>query len=446
MWQCFNLSWKFEEADRGVVAHTKDWDDLGHPFDKLLLTVTIEYDTTAGGPITLQMDTMTGIGGVTINPNVTQFTLGSGRGKTTFPIPADTVAKMIRIYPTATLNAGYKQWAYVFDKIPYPADTVRVTGWKDAASPVDKEPSWLWIDADTAGVAASVQLQNEIGTVMTISHTGTSSNRKKNYAIPADTRAKMWRLVAAEGTSGKFQLFGWGFERWQPFPLEGPVDPPEVIACTPWRDFGYPYEKLARNLSLTINTNGYTGGFNLQTTELGTVFSANMTTTFGWRKPATYALPANLVGKMWRLTFNAPTGGGLVQLWDWDLDCVQEPASVTYWDSYEQTLGAKFYKFIMQGWWMYICASVVTLTVTSDTGVFTKVLPVHMTRAEERFYLPSVWGTGLNKSKVYRVTLSAATPLKFYPAGSGFEYMVIGGDRHAGLLQSTFQEMMAVAG
>ena len=443
-WQLFSHAFKFQPADKGEVGHTFDFDDLEWPYDKMLLSVTIEYDTTSGGPLSLQMDTLSGIGGVTLNANVTQFLLGSGRGKTTYPIPADTIAKMVRLYPASTIPSGYKQWKYRFDQINQPADTVRVTGWKDASAPVDKEPSWLWIDADTSGVAAVVQLQNENGTVMTVQHTGTSNNRKKNYAIPADTHAKMWRLVSAEGTGGRFQLWGWGFERWQPFDQASPVDPPEIILATPWQDFGYPYEKIARNLILTMNTGGVPCTVYLQTSESGTVFTTSITSTYTGRRPIPIPCTSNLIGKMWRLVF-LPGTGGLSQLWKWDLDCIQEPGSVNLWDSYEQTLGSKFFKFIKQGWWQYTCPAPVVLKITSDTGVYNVALPAHITRATERFLLPSVWGYGCNKSKTYRVQLSSSSPLKFDPAGSGLEFIVCGGDRHASYQQATFSEIMGVS-
>ncbi len=444
MWQLFSHSFKFEPADKGQVGHTFDWDDLGSPADKLLLNVTFEYDTTTGGSLTLQMDTLSGIGGTTLTSNVGTFTLGSGRGKTNFPIPSDTIVKMVRVYPSSSPSTGYKQWKYHFEQVNYPYDFVRVTPWKDASSPVDKEPSWLWIDSDTSGVAASVQLQNENGTVMTVSHTGTSSNRKKNYAIPVDTHAKMWRVLSQEGTGGRFQLWGWGFERWQPFEQSSPINPPEIILATPWNDFSYPFEKLARNLIITINTGGVACSVALQTSEAGTVFTTSVTSTNTTRPQAPIPCTANLLGKMWRLVFT-PGTGGLSQLWNWSLDCVREPAAVKSWDSYEQTLGSKFFKFIAQGWWMYTCASSVTLTILSDTGTSSVTLPAHSTRATERFPLPSVWGSGLNKSKGYRVQLSSASPMKFYPAGSGLEFMVFGGDRHAAYQQSTFSEIMGIA-
>lgn len=445
MWQLFSHRFAFQQADKGEVEHSADWTDLDHPFDKYLKTVTLEWDNAGGADVTLAMDTLTGIGGATVNSAVATFVLAGGRTQKTFPLAADTIAKKIKIYPQGTVPAGFKTWKYKFDFTPYPADIVRSTAWKDASAPVDKEPSWLWIDADTAGVAAVVQLQNENGTVLTVSHIGTASARKKNYAIPADTAAKQWRLVAAEGVSGRFQLFDWGFERWQPFPLTGPVDPPEIVLVTPWNDFGYPYDKLVRNLIVTLNTGGVYCELSLET-EAAIVFTTIVVTNFNNRRPLPIPCPNMTgVGKLWRLRLN-PGLGAIAQLWDWNLDAVQEPPALTSWDSYELTLGSPFFKFVKQGWWMYQCASEVTLSLISDTGTHSVTLPAHVnSRAVERFLLPATWGSGVNKSKTYRVKLTPVTglvPIKFYPGGSGLEYMVQGGDRHAAYQMMSFDQAM----
>jgi hypothetical protein len=250
----------------------------------------------------------------------------------------------------------------------------------------------------------------------------------------------MWRLLINVGTNGKAQLFSWGFQRWQPVPQSSGEDPPDVLLWTPWNDFGYPYGKLARNIILTINTGGVPASIALQTQEAGTVQTFSVNTTYDTRRVVLPCNP-NLEGTMWRLVIS-PGGGGLSKLWDWALEVINQPAAVNQWDSYEQSFGYKFYKMLFQGWWMYRCSSPVTLTITSDTGVFSVVLPPHTGRSEERFLLPSVFGTGLNKSKLYSTSLTAATPFQFWPEASGFEWVACGQDRHSEFQQTTFDEMM----
>lgn len=446
--QLFRKSFKFQPADKGEVGTTFDWDDLGHPFDKYLRTVTVEWDGAldSGTNVTLQLDTLTGIGGQTVNTAIATFLLSGGRSKCTFAIAEDTIAKMIRLYPVgATIPFGFKQWKYLFDFEKYPADTILSAPWKDASSGNDKNPSWLWIDADTQGVPASVVLQDENGTVLTVNHTGSVDNRKKNYPIQADVFAKMWRLLITPGSGGKFQMWLYGFDRWQPVDEASGVDPCDVLLWTPWNDFGYPYPKLARNLILTINTGGVACSIALQTQEAGTVQTFSVSTTYTTRRVVLPCNP-NLSGTQWRLLLT-PGGGGLAKLWSWALEVIKEPAAVNQWSSYEQTFGWKFWKFVKQGWWMYTCASPVTLTITSDTGVFSVTLPAHLTRAVERFLLPTVWGNGLNKSKTYSVELvstNPADPFQFYAEGSGLEWLEFGADRHNAYRQMNFNELMTL--
>ena len=541
---------RFQPADKGEVGHTFDWDDLGHPWDKYLKSVTIEYDTTTGGAITLQMDTITGIGGATVNTSVAHFTLGVGRGKTEFPIAADTVAKMVRLYPTTSPNVGYKQWKYTFDKVDYPCDTVLSTEWRNAESPNDKNPSWLSIDADTNNVACTVELQNENGTVMTVSHTGKLTDRMRNYPIQVDLFAKMWRLVVIPGTGGKFQLFSWtfsrwqptpqssgveppdavlwtpwveagsltdknpswleidaytngapiavalvnengtvmivnhtgtltnhaatypiqvdifgkmwrlitslgsgakfqlwnwGFKRWQPTPQASEVDPPEIVLWTPWTDCGYSYPKLAKNLILTINTGGVACVVALETSDGGIKQNFNVSTTYINRNMVVACNP-ELDGLMWRLLLT-PGSNGLAQLWDWKLDNIKEPPAVTQWSSYQNSLGYIGYKILVQYWMEYKSAVPIVVTLKSSTGTFTVTLPAHSTRMVERGLFPSTFGAGLNKSVLFSVLIASSdgvTTFSLYGDSSGIEYVPQGAERHADFTKVKVSEFMSI--
>jgi hypothetical protein len=444
MFQLWQIAWKFQPADKGVVGHTFDADDLGYPYNKLLQTVVFEYDTTVGGPITLQMDTLTGILGETWNYNVAQFSLGNGRGKTEFPIAPDTIVKMVRVYPSSLPNAGYKQWAYHFEFQKYPPDFIEVTPWQDASSPDSKEPSWLWLDADTNGVPAAVTLQNESGTVMVVSHTGTTDDRKRNYPIPVDTHAKMWRILPLAGAGGSYQSFGWSFERWHAFDLTGTSDPPEVIFATPWSDWGYPYPKLARNLILTINTNGVPCSIQLQGDGV-TLQTFNVTSTFTTRR-VVIACNANLSATLWRLILT-PGVGGIAQLWAWSMEVIKEPAAVTQWSAYSQSLGYGFYRLFFQFWLDYNCAVPVNVTFTSSTGAITHQFPAQSRGVVQRFYFPTVWGSGLNKTVLTDISIASSdgvTPFQVWADASGIEWLPLGQDRHSGFRKSVLSEFMQI--
>ena len=441
MFQLWNHSMKMEPADKGEVGHTFDWDDLGYSYDKYLRTVAVEYDNTSGANITLQMDTLSGIGGQTLNSNVASFTVSGGRTKVVFPVPINTIAKMIRLYPVgATIPAGFKQWKYKFEFDQYPPDIILSTQWKDAQNPDSKNPSWLWIDADTQSVAATVILQNESGTAMTVNHTGSATNRKVNYPIPVDIFAKMWRLLATPGTGGKFQNFDWGFARWQPTDEASGIDPPEAVLWTPWQQWGWPYGTTARNLILTINTGGVDCVIGLATQEAGVVQTFTVNTTYTTRK-VVLACNAGLIGTQWRLLLT-PGSGGLSQLWNWQMDVVKEPPAVTEWTSNPQGFGYRGWKIIKQVWLDYQCASPMTWTMVSDTGTFSITLPAHPVRAVERFYPPSVWGSGLDKSKLYTFSFAATDPLMMYADVSGIEWLAIGSDRHAEYKQTMLSEFL----
>jgi hypothetical protein len=444
LWSTKGL-FKFQPADQGEVVHTTDWDSLGHPYDKYLITVTFTWDLGAAplnSTVTMQLDTINGINGQTPNPNVMQFVLGGTiRGKRTYALPIDTIAKLVQIYPVTTPAVAFKNWKYEFQKIDYPADTILSTPWKDAATSDDKNPSWVWIDADTAGVQATVSLQNENGSVLVMLHTGTLNNRKKLYAIPVDTFAKNWRLTITIGVGGKFQLFDWGFARWQPVPLASGEDPPDQVLWAPWNDFGYPYEKLARNLILTVDTGGQGVQVNLVSDE-GALQSFIVNTTYTTRR-VVFACNPEQVGTLWRL-INLNPMVPKFKLWEWALDYVKEPASVTQWTSYNQAFGYPGWKYITQVWVQYKCAASVTFTIVSDTGTFTVTLPPHTTRSTERFYPGTEWGAGLGKSKIFTISFSSSSPVKMYADASGIEWVPLGIDRRSGTQKIMLSEFMTI--
>jgi hypothetical protein len=240
MFQLFSHRFSFQKADKADVIHSGDWDDLGHGFDKYLRTVTVEWDLSlapTGTSVILQLDIVNGIGGGTLVSNVGQFTLTGDRSKCTFPIAVDSIAKLIRLYPITTpLPIGFKQWKYTFDKTDYPADIIFSTEWKAAQSPNEENPTWVWVDMDTAGVPCACQLMNETGDVFPFTHTGSVDSRKNSYPIPADTFGKMWRLILTPGANGKAQVFAYGLSRWAPFTEQSSEAPPYSLLWTPWRD------------------------------------------------------------------------------------------------------------------------------------------------------------------------------------------------------------------
>jgi hypothetical protein len=192
-------------------------------------------------------------------------------------------------------------------------------------------------------------------------------------------------------------------------------------------------------LILTVNTGGVAASVTLQSQEgASQVFTVN--TTYDTRRVVLACNP-NLEGTLWRIV-DTPGTNGLFKLWNWELDHINEPAAVTQWSSYEQTFGVKFWKLMFQCWWMYRGPSPLTLTIVSETGTFTTTLPPHTNRTEERFLLPSVLGSGLNKSRVWSLSITSASAFQFWAEGSGIEFIVCGEERHAAFRQMTFSEVL----
>ena len=442
--QVFSAAFKFQQADKGEVVHSGDWDSLSWEHDKRLHTITIEADNSGNPDVTMQLDVLNGIGGGTLVSNVAQFVITGGRSKRTYPIPTDTIAKLIRVFPIGTPTVSFKSWRYSFNKTDLPPDTVLDTDWMVAKSPNDQNPSWLWIDADSQGVAATVILQNEAGTVMTVAHTGTLTGRKSNYAIPVDKVGKMWRITAAPGVNGKFQNYDWGFDRWQPVDQASGADPCEVLLWTPWQTFGWPYETIARNLTMILDTGGVACSVALQTDEAGTVETFSVTTTYTTRQVVLPCNP-NLIGKSWRLLLT-PGNGGKSKLWSWGLDVLKEPAAVNFWTSYESNLGFDGFKFIKDVWLNYQSTQTITFTIVSDTGTFSITLPAHAGRTTEHFNLPAVWGAGLDKSVIYKTTITSSGNFKIY-ANSQINWIPWNADNQAGFqhFMISTEQQLAVA-
>ena len=199
-------------ADRGPVLQTFDWSYLGWPYDKKLKHVTIEYDTT-NAPTTIQMDTMTGIKGGTINTAVQLLVLDQpGRALQTFAFPDGLYVKQVRLFPVAD-NVVFKEWKPTWDVDNYPPDITEFTDWSDLGWPCEKILRSLEIEMDTGGVPATIQIQGDganLGAPITI--TTTATDRRRIITLPSDLVAKNVRLTFTPGTNGKTQYFTHSFE------------------------------------------------------------------------------------------------------------------------------------------------------------------------------------------------------------------------------------------
>lgn len=237
-----------------IKGRVTDWNDLGHPYDKRLKTITIEYDN-GNSAVQVYLDTISGITGGTQSLATQTLTLpaATGRSKITLPVNDGIIAKMARLRPVVA-SSVYEIFDWRFDQDNYPPDRVFFTDWSDQGYEFEKRLYVLYINCDTAGQDVSVAIQGDGSTLQTVTVNGTGSDRMQPIALNPDLIAKLIRLsVSATAFSGnpnaKFQLFDYRFDYEQL--------PKPTVLSTPWTDLGYDYTKWCEQIAFDVNTNGY---------------------------------------------------------------------------------------------------------------------------------------------------------------------------------------------
>lgn len=211
--QLFNQTFIVVPADAGPVVHSFDWDNLGHPYDKRLKSVTLEYDPDGVNGVNMLMDTITGNDGTIITLDALTFPLaGSDRSLQTFPIPDGTVVKMIRFHPQTT-GVNWKHWKYTFDFERMPQDTLLFTEFDDLGYPCEKILRSINIDADTGGVTADLNLEVDGQISHTFQVQTTEFDRTRVLTPPSNIIGFRFRMKPVPGPGGKFQLFKYQYDR-----------------------------------------------------------------------------------------------------------------------------------------------------------------------------------------------------------------------------------------
>jgi len=355
--QLFGWKPKFEKQDPGPVSHSFSWDDLGHIYDKKLITVAFEWQN-AGSGVVMQMDTLTGIGGNTQNTAVQTFTLtGNGRAKANFPISNGVIAKMVRVYPqTSSIPSNFGIWGYKFTKIDYPPDTVYFTEWNDFGYEHEKIIQEIAFDVDTNNVAAAVEIVSDEGTTQTVNITSTNGTRDQIVTLNPEIVGKKFQLLITPGSGGKFQLFD-----WKPKFIKN--DPGPVEHSFSWDDLGWPYDKLLQTVVIEYDVKGSPVTMHMDTiTGDGTVQNINVQqfllkgpTASGavGRSKVSFPITAGTIAKMVRLYPVSDTT--LFQMWGYKFTKVDYPPDTVLSTDWED-LG-------------YGCDKVFrVLTIDADTG------------------------------------------------------------------------------
>jgi len=304
-----NFSYTFIPLSDTIKGRVTDWDDLGHPFDKRLFNVTIEYDN-GNTDLVLYLDTVSGLNSSATTLGIQTITLPAktGRAKSSIAITADIVAKMVRLRPKVA-SVSYQIFNYSFQKEDYPRDVMNNTDWSDLGYQYEKRLYQLYINCDTGGANVSVAIETDGGTVLqTVTVNGSSTNRMQAIPLNKDLIGKLIRLkVTSSLVNVKFQLFDYKFD------FENLPKP--IVLSTPPNDFGYDYLKYAEQVSFDINTSGYNvpvslygDGVLMQTVTVnGTQTDRNQIVTLS---------PA-LTFRTMRLEVGAIPAGGRFQLWDY---------------------------------------------------------------------------------------------------------------------------------
>lgn len=425
-----SLGMRILDRDNVQLGITSDWLNLGTNNDKRLYQLHLEHNT-GGINVTMHMDIRYGIAGTLQANDVATFPINSTEKTTvTLPIPEAgfpsslPICKSVRLRPAFTGASTINISAVVFTgtnkiytytvvsgSIPVAGNVITITGLDDP-------------------------LNNGVGPIIAVSSTTITAGGALGSSATLQNGTGI-----SSSLQNLFRIF------YQPT-FDKEDLPPDSVLFTPWVDFGYSCEKIARNLLLDIDTGGVAASIAVQA-DGATLQTFSVTSTANDRKRTIpfASSPVQPIGKMWRLA-STPGTNGKAQIFAWIIDYIKEPCEVNFWDSYEQAFSYDGYKFLKQIWIEYACSVPVTLAILTDNAAafFSVTLPAHTNRDIARFYLPDAVAGVINKSKIYRFKLTSTTSagFKFYLDGSGIEFAALGTDQRGAYSQMKFSEAMKI--
>jgi hypothetical protein len=198
--------------------------------------------------------------------------------------------------------------------------------WDDLGYPYEKTLKNLTIEMDTGGIPASVQVQGDgvnIGSALLM--TTTATDRKRTLTVSDGILARMVRLIITPAAGGFTKYFKHAFD----FVKEPPTL--TFFDTYPWEDLGYPYEKTLKNLQIEVDTGGVAA--TLQMFADGVIIGTFAVTTTGVDRVRTLTAPDNARARTVRFVLTAGVGG-YIKHWSHKWDFVQEPPTLTFYDSY----------------------------------------------------------------------------------------------------------------
>lgn len=441
MW---SAKFDFTPFPADIIYHN-EWSNFEYEHDKILQELALDIDT--GGvacAIAVQSDT----GGTLQTYNVT--TTVNARGSIVTLNPSLT-GKQFRLLMTPGANGK----AQLFGMKPKflkldPGPVEHSFSWDDLDHPYDKRLTEVTFEYENSGGTIQMVVDTVTGIdgttqnlqALTFTLSGTIGRSKQTFAIPDGYVVKMVR-VKPFSTAPTFRIWRYVFAK-NPYP-------PDKVAVTEWSDYAWACEKIARGVTLDIDTGGVACTVEAQADGVTQETFSVTTTTLDRVRIISFGQADNeRIGKLWRLKFT-PHASGKAQIFNHEFEFVREPCYKTHMDTLEFVLGSAGWKMLKQCWLEYVCLGQITVTIYRDgvSQIFYQVtLPAQAKRNVERFKFPKISNGKLNKSKAYRMTIDAvetSKPFKLYRDSSRIESKAFGGDQRAGYNQNYVWQAMQPA-
>jgi hypothetical protein len=236
------------ELQRGRIT---DWQDNGHPWDKRIYAITLDYNTY-GQAIDLFLDIIGGVGGNTQTLAVQTLQIsGADRSQQEFAIIDGIIAKKLRLRAQTT-TTNFEIFGYQIKAENYPPDIVNFTEYDDSKSPFEKYFQQLVLDVNTNGIAIPVKIEVDGTIVQTVTVTATLNTRDVTITLNPDIMGRKARiLLGTVPTNGMFQLWGASF-------VTMPADKAAVDHSFDYDDLGSPFDKRLITVSFEYDTGGTT--------------------------------------------------------------------------------------------------------------------------------------------------------------------------------------------
>lgn len=232
-WRVYSVDWIFERRPDTAAIYS-EWTDAGDPRAKLMQGVWIESDTK-GIARTVQILYDGGTVGATVSVTT------SGRTAKFFEFPATFLAHNLRLVPSGAMQI----FSFRFLFTPQAELAAIINDWTDDGQLGDKFLQGVVIDADTGGLAVTLQVQYDGGTILTSLSASHNGRVEKPYAFTSPVIAHNFRLVPTIGIIRIYNV------RWIWIPK------PELVQVEEdWTDAGRPGPKFIQGVLIEADTAG----------------------------------------------------------------------------------------------------------------------------------------------------------------------------------------------